>query len=51
VLVAAELDTAPGATIVIVALVVFLALTAAGALRRTKRAPVSAEPPDVVLHG
>jgi zinc transport system permease protein len=51
VVVSAELDTAPGATIVIVALVVFLALTAAAALRRTKRAPVSAEPPDVVLHG
>jgi zinc transport system permease protein len=55
VIVAAEVDTAPGATIVIVALAGFLALTAGGALSRrmrgANRKPVATEPPDVVLHG
>lgn len=50
----AEMDTAPGATIVIVALVAFLALTAGGAaarrIRGAARRPVETEPPDVVLH-
>ena len=53
--VSAEINTAPGATIVILALAVFLALTLGGALwRRTRTGPrrqVAAEPPDVVLHG
>jgi zinc transport system permease protein len=52
--VSAEINTAPGATIVILALAVFLALTLGGALwRRTGTGPrrqVAAEPPDVVLH-
>jgi zinc transport system permease protein len=52
---AAEADTAPGATIVIVALAGFVALTAGGALSRrlrgVNRKPVATEPPDVVLHG
>jgi zinc transport system permease protein len=51
----AEMDTAPGATIVIVALAGFLALTAGGAagrrIRGAARRPVATEPPDVVLHG
>ncbi|GGL17574.1 metal ABC transporter permease [Mangrovihabitans endophyticus] len=59
----AELDTAPGATIVILALVVFVGLTAGAAAwrltgartRRTRNAEpaglASPEPPDVVLHG
>jgi zinc transport system permease protein len=51
----AEMDTAPGATIVIVALAGFVALTVGGALwqrlRGGTRKPVAAEPPDVVLHG
>jgi zinc transport system permease protein len=49
-----EIDTAPGATIVILAIGAFVVLAAATALRRTRRpapAPVNAEPPDVVLHG
>jgi zinc transport system permease protein len=49
-----EIDTAPGATIVILAIGAFVVLAAASALRRTRRpapGPVSAEPPDVVLHG
>jgi zinc transport system permease protein len=55
VLVSAEVDTAPGATIVILTLVVFVALTVGGALwrraRTAAREPVAAEPSDVVLHG
>jgi zinc transport system permease protein len=54
VVVSAEIDTAPGATIVILALVAFLGLTVAGALwqrMRAPRRPVAAEPPDVVFHG
>ena len=53
VVVSAEIDTAPGATVVILALGLFLVLTAAGAARRTRRPKprVAAEPPDVVLHG
>jgi zinc transport system permease protein len=55
VLVSAEVDTAPGATIVLVALLVFVALAAGGAMwRRTRtapREPVAAEPSEVVLHG
>jgi zinc transport system permease protein len=49
-----EIDTAPGATIVILAIGAFVVLAAASALRRTRRpapVPVNAEPPDVVLHG
>jgi len=54
VVVSAEANTAPGATIVIVALALFLALTVAGAVRgRARIRPHSTErePPDVVLHG
>jgi zinc transport system permease protein len=55
VLVSAEINTAPGATIVILALGVFLALTVGSAVRRKARtgpgSEVAAEPPDVVLHG
>jgi zinc transport system permease protein len=55
VVVSAEINTAPGATIVILALGVFLALAVSGAVwRRTRTGPgrqVAAEPPDVVLHG
>jgi zinc transport system permease protein len=55
VVVSAEVDTAPGATIVILALVVFAALTvgasAVRALRPRARRPVEPEPPDVVLRG
>ncbi|MEU4564855.1 metal ABC transporter permease [Actinoplanes sp. NPDC023936] len=55
ILVSAEADTAPGATTVLLALVAFLGTTLAGVLRRTlvrrSRPPVTAEPPDVVLHG
>ncbi|MEV6637061.1 metal ABC transporter permease [Actinoplanes sp. NPDC051470] len=50
----AEVNTAPGATIVIVALVLFLTLTVAGALRNRARNHTKLEerePPDVVLHG
>ena len=55
VVVSAEVDTAPGATVVILALAVFLGLSVAGAvwhrLRVPPRRPVAAEPPDVVFHG
>jgi zinc transport system permease protein len=54
VIVSAEANTAPGATIVILALVAFVALTIGGAAwqRVAARKPaVAAEPPDVVLHG
>ena len=52
VVLSAEVDTAPGATIVIVALALFLALTVAGALRgRSKAHPAEMEPPEVVIHG
>jgi zinc transport system permease protein len=53
----AEVDTAPGATIVIVALVAFVTLTVAGGVwhrmrhHPRRRPAVAAEPPDVVLHG
>ena len=51
----AEADTAPGATIVIMALAVFLALTVGGAgwrlLHGRPRRGVEVEPPDVVLNG
>jgi zinc transport system permease protein len=53
--VSAEVNTAPGATIVIVALSVFLVLSAGTATVRMARArprrTVEVEPPDVVLHG
>ena len=53
VVVSAEIDTAPGATTVLLALAAFLAVTvgsAAGrALRRRARPPREVEPPDVVL--
>jgi zinc transport system permease protein len=51
-----EIDTAPGATTVLLALAAFLLTTAAGALwhrpRRQRRNPPPApvEPPDVVIH-
>jgi len=52
---AAEMNTAPGATIVILALAVFIALAVGGAMRRKARTgardPVATEPTDVVLHG
>ena len=54
VVVSAEADTAPGATIVIVALVAFVGLAVAGAVWQrvsAPRRPVAAEPPDVVFHG
>jgi zinc transport system permease protein len=54
VLVSAEVDTAPGATIVLLALAVFLACTAGGVVWRARRRPrpeVAAEPAEVVLHG
>jgi zinc transport system permease protein len=55
IVVSAELNTAPGATIVILALAVFVALTAGGAIwrryRTGPREPVAPEPSDVVLHG
>jgi zinc transport system permease protein len=51
--VSAEIDTAPGATTVILALAAFVAITVGSAvwrmLRRHTRAPVDVEPPDVVL--
>lgn len=55
VLVSAEADTAPGATTVLLALAVFAGTALGGsALRRLRRrrgdAPVTSEPPDVVLH-
>jgi zinc transport system permease protein len=50
----AEIDTAPGATTVILALVAFVAITAGGAawraVRRRVHPPREVEPPDVVLH-
>jgi zinc transport system permease protein len=51
----AEADTAPGATIVIVAIAAFVAVTVGGGVRRALRrtvVPAGAEhePPDVVLH-
>jgi len=52
VLVSAEIDTAPGATVVILALALFLVLTGVGAtIGRRQAPPQRAEPPDVVLHG
>jgi zinc transport system permease protein len=54
VVVSAEVDTAPGATTVLLALAAFVAITAGGAasrvLRRRGHSPREAEPPDVVLH-
>ncbi|WP_430782173.1 metal ABC transporter permease [Actinoplanes sp. G11-F43] len=55
VLLSAEADTAPGATTVLLALAVFVATAVGGsALRRLRQrradAPVTSEPPDVVLH-
>jgi zinc transport system permease protein len=54
--VAAQYDTAPGATIVLTAIAIFAALAVAGAvLRRVRRprvvTPKQVEPPDVVLEG
>jgi zinc transport system permease protein len=49
-----EIDTAPGATIVILAIGVFVALAGASAVLRMRRPAVvraEAEPPDLVLHG
>jgi zinc transport system permease protein len=51
----AQMDTAPGATIVIVAIATFVGLTVGTAVRRALRRRVptpdaDAEPPDVVLH-
>lgn len=54
VLVSAEVNTAPGATIVILALAAFVALTVGGGVwqRFAARKPaVAAEPADVVFHG
>lgn len=47
-----EIDTAPGATTVLIALAAFLLTTAAGALWHRRRTTPAAhvEPPDVVLH-
>jgi zinc transport system permease protein len=52
--VAAEYDTAPGATIVLLAIAIFAAIAAGATLRRRLRRPRLAvarqvEPPDVVL--
>ena len=53
VVVSAEIDTAPGATTVVLALAAFLAVTVGSAgwraLRRRARPPHEVEPPDVVL--
>jgi zinc transport system permease protein len=50
--VSAEVDTAPGATIVILALAVFVALAVGSAAWRVRpRRADEVEPPDVVLHG
>jgi zinc transport system permease protein len=50
--VSAEVDTAPGATIVILALAVFVALAVGSAVWRVRpRRADELEPPDVVLHG
>jgi zinc transport system permease protein len=49
-----EIDTAPGATIVILAIGAFVVLAAVSTIRRTRRpapVPIDAEPPDLVLHG
>jgi zinc transport system permease protein len=49
-----QVDTAPGATIVILAIGAFVVLGGVSAIRRTRRpapVPVDAEPPDLVLHG
>jgi zinc transport system permease protein len=56
VLLSAQADTAPGATIVVLAIAVFVVLAAAAAVwraTRRHRAPtaIDAEPPDVVLGG
>jgi zinc transport system permease protein len=55
IVVSAELNTAPGASIVILALAVFVALAAGGAMwhrgRSTPREPAEPEPSEVVLHG
>ncbi|BCJ44993.1 ABC transporter [Actinoplanes ianthinogenes] len=47
-----EIDTAPGATTVLLALAAFLVTTGISVLRRRRRAgsPAPVEPPDVVLH-
>ncbi|GAA4585301.1 zinc transport system permease protein [Actinoplanes octamycinicus] len=48
-----QIDTAPGATTVLLALAAFLITTAAGALwqrRRRAATPAQVEPPDVVIH-
>ncbi|WIM97771.1 metal ABC transporter permease [Actinoplanes oblitus] len=53
VVLAGSLDTAPGATTVLLALAAFLITTGAGALwhrRRRAGVPAQVEPPDVVLH-
>ncbi|GAA2897071.1 ABC transporter [Actinoplanes cyaneus] len=52
VVLAGSIDTAPGATTVLIALAAFLLTTAAGALWHRRRATPAAhvEPPDVVLH-
>ncbi|HEY0003011.1 MAG TPA: metal ABC transporter permease [Actinoplanes sp.] len=54
VVVSAEVDTAPGATTVLLALATFVAITVGGAvsraLRRRSHPPREVEPPDVVLH-
>ena len=55
VVVSAQIDTAPGATTVILALAAFVAVTVGSATwrvlrRRTQPPPRVAEPPDVVLH-
>jgi zinc transport system permease protein len=50
--VSAEVNTAPGATIVLVALAVFVLLAVASAIWRVRpRRADELEPPDVVLHG
>jgi zinc transport system permease protein len=52
--VSGQIDTAPGATIVILAIGAFVVLAGISALRRTRRpahVPIDAEPPDLVLHG
>jgi len=50
--VSAEVDTAPGATIVLLALAVFVLLAAGNAAWRVRpRRAEEPEPPDVVLHG
>jgi zinc transport system permease protein len=54
VVVSAEINTAPGATTVLLALAAFVAITAGGAVsravRRRHHLPREVEPPDVVLH-